>query len=148
MLYEERLWPTPGIWVIAAVMAAGAGIALNPLGKPLVAVVAVAVFIPVAAALTHFAITIRVDADELRVGKAHIDTSLLSGAESFDEEQARYAKGPGLDARAYLAMRGWLSGVVRIGLDDPSDPTPYWLVSSRNPQALAAAVNEAVAARR
>ncbi|PID54264.1 MAG: hypothetical protein CSB46_03540 [Micrococcales bacterium] len=41
-----------------------------------------------------------------------------------------------------------LSGVVRIGLDDPSDPTPYWLVSSRNPQALAAAVNEAVAARR
>ncbi|PID54261.1 MAG: hypothetical protein CSB46_03535 [Micrococcales bacterium] len=67
MLYEERLWPTPGIWVIAAVMAAGAGIALNPLGKPLVAVVAVAVFIPVAAALTHFAITIRVDADELRV---------------------------------------------------------------------------------
>jgi hypothetical protein len=31
--------------------------------------------------------------------------------------------------------------VVRIPLTDPTDPSPYWLVSSRRPQKMAAAIN-------
>jgi hypothetical protein len=30
---------------------------------------------------------------------------------------------------------------VRIPLEDPTDPAPYWLVSSRNPKKMAAAIN-------
>jgi hypothetical protein len=30
--------------------------------------------------------------------------------------------------------------VVRVELTDPEDPTPYWLVSSRRPDALARAL--------
>jgi hypothetical protein len=52
----------------------------------------------------------------------------------------RQARGIRLDARAYLCIRGWLPAGARVILDDPEDPTPYWLVSSRRPEALARAV--------
>jgi hypothetical protein len=29
---------------------------------------------------------------------------------------------------------------VRVDLEDPLDPTPYWLLSTRRPQELAAAL--------
>ncbi|MGI3786257.1 MAG: DUF3093 family protein, partial [Janthinobacterium lividum] len=34
----------------------------------------------------------------------------------------------------------WVSTSVEIGLDDPADPVPYWLVSTRRPGALASAL--------
>ncbi|WP_182047545.1 DUF3093 family protein, partial [Curtobacterium sp. ME26] len=30
----------------------------------------------------------------------------------------------------------YVRGVVRVEVADPADPTPYWLVSARNPQAV------------
>ena len=44
------------------------------------------------------------------------------------------------DARAYLLLRPYLRASVRVGIDDPADPTPYWLVSTRRPERLAAAL--------
>jgi hypothetical protein len=52
----------------------------------------------------------------------------------------RAARGPELDARAYLCLRGWIAGGVRVPVLDPQDPAPYWLVSSRRPGELAEAV--------
>jgi hypothetical protein len=48
-----------------------------------------------------------------------------------------------LDARAWLVIRAWVDPVVRIELGDPEDPAPYWLVSSRKPQKLVAALQAA-----
>jgi len=31
--------------------------------------------------------------------------------------------------------------VVRVPITDPADPAPYWLLSSRRPRELAAAIN-------
>jgi hypothetical protein len=42
---------------------------------------------------------------------------------------------------AFVVQRPWVRGTVRIYLDDPDDPTPYWVVSSRRPQALLAALD-------
>ncbi len=49
----------------------------------------------------------------------------------------------GLDARAWTVVRGWIDPVVRIPLSDPDDPVPYWLVSTRRPEQLVAALDEA-----
>ena len=57
----------------------------------------------------------------------------------------RQAHGPRLDARAYLCLRGWIPTGVRIALADPQDPTPYWLLSTRRPEALAAALQQTAA---
>jgi hypothetical protein len=34
---------------------------------------------------------------------------------------------------------------VRVGLDDPADDTPYWIVGTRQPNELAAALTQGVA---
>jgi hypothetical protein len=47
------------------------------------------------------------------------------------------------DARAHLVLRPYIKTAVEITLDDPDDPVPYWLVSTRRPQQLAAALREA-----
>jgi hypothetical protein len=46
-----------------------------------------------------------------------------------------------LDVRAWLLIRGWIQPLVRVPIIDENDPAPYWLISSRHPQKLAAAIN-------
>jgi hypothetical protein len=78
---------------------------------------------------------------EFRAARAHIELAHLGPAEVLDPEATRQAMGPGADARAFLVIRPYLKRSVRVGVIDPADPTPYWLVGSRHPDALAAALN-------
>jgi hypothetical protein len=55
-------------------------------------------------------------------------------------EGKQVALGPELDPAAHLVHRAWIGPVVRIEVTDPDDPTPYWIVSSRDPDALVAAL--------
>jgi hypothetical protein len=52
-------------------------------------------------------------------------------------------RGQRLDARAWLLIRGWISPVVKIEVLDAADPAPYWLVSTRKPDAVIDAINRA-----
>lgn len=78
----------------------------------------------------------------LRAGRARIEGRHLGLVESLDVEQTRRAAGVEADARAYLVLRPYLSRTVRVQITDPEDPTPYWLVGTRHPDALATAVGE------
>jgi hypothetical protein len=42
-----------------------------------------------------------------------------------------------------MVLRPYVKTAVEITLADPDDPVPYWLVSTRHPQRLAAAMQEA-----
>jgi hypothetical protein len=50
------------------------------------------------------------------------------------------ALGRQLDPAAYVVHRGWVGPMVLVVLDDPDDPTPYWLISCRHPQRVLAAL--------
>jgi hypothetical protein len=76
----------------------------------------------------------------LRAGRARIPGDYLGGAEPLDPDATRNVAGPQADARAYLLLRPYLKRAVRVTVRDQRDPTPYWLVSSRNPEHLAAAI--------
>ena len=58
----------------------------------------------------------------------------------LDAEARRDLLGQDAEPLAFVIQRPWISGGVRIDLDDPDDPTPYWYVSSRHPRELAAAL--------
>lgn len=83
---------------------------------------------------------VRVADGELRVDDAHIAVRLLGPAEPLDGQARARALGPELDPMAFLVLRPWVRGAVLVMLDDAADPTPYWLVSSRRPTELAAAL--------
>lgn len=76
------------------------------------------------------------DGAELRAGRARIAVRHLGPAVALDREETRRAAGVDADARAFLLLRPYLSRSVRVELRDPRDPTPYWLLSSRDPARL------------
>lgn len=76
----------------------------------------------------------------LQAGRARIERRYLGQVEALDIARMRAVSGPEADARAFLVLRPYVKAGVRLTLDDPRDPTPYWLVSSRRPRALAAAL--------
>lgn len=75
-----------------------------------------------------------------RAGRARIEGVHLGAVAALDPEETRRVAGPEADARAYLLLRPYRKRAVRVQITDPADPTPYWLVSSRDPEALARAV--------
>jgi hypothetical protein len=79
-----------------------------------------------------------------RAGRAQIPVSLLAEPRALSGEETWQAAGPGADARAYLLLRPYARESVMVQLRDPADPTPYWLVSTRRPTQLAAALAAAV----
>jgi hypothetical protein len=78
--------------------------------------------------------------DVLHAGRAHIPVDLIGPVEALDPEETRRVHGVDADARAFLLTRPYLKRAVRISVQDPSDPTPYWLVSTRRPNELVAAL--------
>lgn len=84
-----------------------------------------------------------VEDGRLRAGRANIDLRFVGPAQPLDRTETRAVSGPLADARAFLLLRPYLPQAVRIEIDDPDDPTPYWLVCSRRVEALAASLNEA-----
>ena len=50
------------------------------------------------------------------------------------------ALGRQLDPAAYVVHRAWVGPMVLLVLDDPDDPTPYWLVSCRHPDRVLSAL--------
>ncbi|NAZ87441.1 DUF3093 domain-containing protein, partial [Kineococcus indalonis] len=84
--------------------------------------------------------TVEVSGGELRAARARVPLSVVSRVDVVSAGQRRAALGTELDARAHLAIRSWVPTAVRVHLDDPADPTPYWVVSTRRPQQLADAI--------
>lgn len=80
----------------------------------------------------------------LRAGRAHIPLALVGDVEPLDADATRRVHGVDADARAFLVTRPYLKRAVRVSITDPADPTPYWLLSTRHPQALATAIATAL----
>jgi hypothetical protein len=85
--------------------------------------------------------------DELRVDDARLPTRFVADAVALDADGRREVLGVGADPLAFVVQRPWIAGAVQVVLDDPADPTPYWVVSSRHPIELATALLAARPAR-
>ncbi len=146
--HDERLWPGVAGWVTVLGLAAMLGIALWPVGPAWGVAGAVVGLVAGAGVAVRSATRVSVSGGELHAGAAHVPLTLLRDARALDPATTRHELGPGLDARAHLCLRGWVRTAVRVELDDPADPTPYWVVSTRHPEALAAALAAAHPVRR
>jgi len=132
------------VFVATALVIPASFLVFLPISVPAGYLSAVVLYGAIVTILLTTSSVIEVTDGMLRVGRARIERSFLgevtghAGAEAFAERGTR------LDARAWLKLRGWIPGVVRIELIDPADPTPYWLVSTRRPEQLAAALTSVV----
>jgi len=138
--YRERL--TPSLWAIvsAAVVAPMAALVFVPLDQTFALAIGVLVAVLVVVLMIAGAPVIAVRGGILHAGRAHIDVHLLGRPTTYEAQQARQARGPGLDPRDWHVIRGGIDGVVRVSVEDPDDPTPSWVLSTRTPDRLAAAI--------
>lgn len=144
MEYSERLhvplrWWAQGTMLVATFWLTLLVAVPEPLAWALTAV-ALALM---AALFLAYGARVTVREDQLRAGKAHIDVKHLGAVEALDKEQTRRTAGVDADARAYLLLRPYLKRSVRVAIADPADSTPYWLISTRHPDALVKALEGA-----
>ena len=138
--YRERLWPAPWIGLIAALALPASLLTFAPINAVVGAVVGIVLALGVVGVAIASAPLITVDDGMLRAGSARIPLSHVGDTEPARGDAARLARGQQLDARAYIVLRPDISAVLRVDVTDPDDPTPYWLLSTRRPEALAAAI--------
>jgi hypothetical protein len=139
----ERLWPSLSVWVFVVVVAIGFGLVVAPFGAAVMAVVMVVMLGVLGGLLLAWTPTVGVDGEDFVAGSARIPVHFLGPPEVFDAAGMRQARGPGLDARTFLCLRGWIGPGLRMPVTDPADPVPSWLVSARHPQRLADAIRRA-----
>ena len=139
--YRERLWPAPWVFISTALVIPASLLVFLPISLPLGVVVAIGLYAAIVAVLLATTAPIEVTATTFRAGRARIGREFIGKVTAFDGPEATAERGVRLDARAWLLVRGWIPGLVRVEITDPSDPTPYWLVASRRPDELAEALN-------
>ena len=141
-MYDERLGVPLRWWALATMVLASmllAFLVATPLWIALTGT-AVLVVLVLTLFLGYGAARISVHDGVLTAGRARIPLAHVGDVVPLDADDTRRLAGREADARAYLLLRPYLRRAVRIGIDDPADPTPYWLVSTRRPERLAAAL--------
>jgi hypothetical protein len=140
--YRERLLVPASYWLVAVPVVVSLGAEayffvdgwIPPLVIGLLAVI-VGVF------LVHWSgATIEVTGSVLRADGDTLALSEAGQALALDERQAAALRGPKGDPAARLLLRPYLKRAVYVGLADPSQGTPYWLIATRHPEELAAAI--------
>jgi hypothetical protein len=145
--YRERLW-VPLWWWPVAFAVTGLLAAEIHMGAPgLRAWLPYALLFPVPVWvllwLSRHRVEVAPDANgtpELRADRAHLPVNFVARAATVAPTAKSAALGRQLDPAAYVQHRPWIGPMVLLVLDDPDDPTPYWLVSTRRPERVLAAL--------
>ena len=142
--YRERLVAPLSWWATAVVFGVVCGWLMLVATNQAIAIGTAVIATTVAGGLVwgYGSVVIEAGPHGFRVGPAHLPPGHIGAVEALDARGFREQLGPHADARAWLRTRPYIEAGVRVEVADPSDPAPYWLVSSRRPQALAAALGQ------
>lgn len=137
----------PPLWLLAFIFFLLASVALsiwaafdNPAGTITLTGAIVLLFI----IRNSLIMKIDLTSNELRVGSAHIDRSYVGAVTELTVEEMRLMRGRDADPAAFLAIRFWQPHGVKITVNDSRDPTPYWLISTKNTKGLVEALKNKV----
>jgi hypothetical protein len=174
-VYHERLHVPLGWWLLGLVTIL---VLATELAAGYSWPIAIAVYVVLVAGLAVLLLnwgrpTVEVGGGELRAGPARLRLAAVGEVSALDEAQTRSLRGPRGDPAAFLLIRPYLRRAVyvevarpgaesrrgrgrlrrrglRLRLDVVSPPvdSPFWLVCTRHPAELAAAIEGARPAAR
>jgi len=148
--YRERLAVPASwwLWVTGCVLLLG-----SLLWAGFAPVVGLAVYVVIEAGcaavlLGWGAALVEVSGTELRAGSRRLPLSQVGEVTALDAAQTAALRGPRADPAAYLVVRPYLPRSVYVGIAEAAGSPagePYWLIGTRHPERLAAALGEAAA---
>jgi hypothetical protein len=173
-VYHERLRVPVSWWLVglAVIVILGAELAAGFGGPAVAAIYAVLVAGWAALLLSWGRPRVEVAGRELTVGRARLPLAAAGEVSALNRAQTRAIAGPQADPAAFTLIRPYLREAVYIEVTEPAqggaprrrlrwrrwrvytevtEPatgTPYWLVATRHPAELAAAINSARPAAR
>ena len=145
MGYRERLRVPAAWWLIGLFFAVSFVTAVGFYISGLVSVIAGALTVVAVAGFLRWygSVELLVDERGVSAAGAMLEWAWLGAATARDADATRRRLGPEADHRAYLVIRGYIATSVELAVNDPHDPHPYWLVSTRHPRELVTAIEEA-----
>lgn len=144
--YRERLWVPwwwwpPGLGLAALIaVEIEMGVPAIPGWLPFALLLPVAAVALVWLGRTEVRVVSGPGGTELWAGAAHLPAEVIARSAEVPRSAKSAALGRQLDPAAYVVHRAWVGPMVLVVLDDPDDPTPYWLVSCRHPEKVLAAL--------
>jgi Protein of unknown function (DUF3093) len=84
--------------------------------------------------------SVEVGGGTLRAGGAALPLTAVAEVVTLDERQSTRLRGPRADPAAHLYSRPYLKESVYVAVDPAASAAPYWLIGTRRPAELAAAI--------
>jgi hypothetical protein len=137
IVYRERVRPNLGTFIAVATLLPAVTLVSEPFDYRIGIVVGLALVLSIWSTLYFFAPVIQVGSSFLTVGRARIPRNLLGNIEEIAKDQIFSERGPNLNPAAYKVFQGTVKTALKIAVNDPNDPTPYWIISTRKPAQLA-----------
>lgn len=130
-------------WLVAMGLAAGAAAEVHGGADGWRAVLPYLVLPALTAGALAWVSRLRVEIRDgvLHVPSARAPLSAFGPPQPLDQQAYRAWRGPRAQRDAWVQGRPWLRTGVLLPVVDPEDDTPYWLIGSRRPHRLAAAVD-------
>jgi Protein of unknown function (DUF3093) len=143
--YRERLLVPVSYWLLAVPVVVLLGAEAYFLVDGIIPILFIGLLaVIVAIFLVHWSIaTVEVTGSVLRADRDTLALSDVAEVVALDDRQSAVMRGPRADPSAHLLLRPYLKRAVYISLADPDAGAPYWLVATRRPEALAAAIEHA-----
>ena len=142
-IFRERLLPGPWVFIMTLLLVPASLLVFLPINTTVGVIVAIVLYASAVGLLILGSPRVEVTEHTLVAGRARLPLSNVGRATGYVGAEATAERGIRLDARAWLVIRGWIAPVVKIVVEDETDPTPYWLVSTRHPKELVAALARA-----
>jgi hypothetical protein len=136
-LYKERVLPNFGTFAAIFALLPSIAIISEPFDIRIGLAIGVVAVIAIWTLLILRAPRIELSQLELKVGRVAILRNFIGEAEAISKEGIFLERGPNLDPGAHKVFQGSVKTAIKIPITDPEDPTPYWLISTRNPDKLA-----------
>lgn len=134
VLYEERVLPSLAFFFALLFIPLATIAVLLPFSV-LVAITCGILSYSIGIALAWgLAPLIQINQGSLSVGRATIEAKYLGVVTPIEPSQAFIERGRNLNHMAYRRFQIGVNQLVKITINDTADPTPYWLISTRNPE--------------
>jgi hypothetical protein len=143
MLYRERVTPRWTNFIPLTLIFPTFWLTFSPINEAAGFISGVLVTLFVLVLMIVNSPTIEIRQGQIRVSKARIETRYLGKVEMAPLAPRFAQRVPNLDARAFLALQNSQKGLVKLEISDKKDPTPYWVFSTKNPEAVVRAVLQA-----
>src|SRR5918997_5561357 len=104
--YREKLWPSLWVFLATALVIPASLLVFAPISMLAGITTGLVLYAGCVTVLTVASPVIRVEDGALTAGPAQISAELLGEAVPYGAAHATYQRGPGLDARAWLLIRG------------------------------------------